>query len=297
MQKITYILFIALAALFFAACSNTRHLPKGESLFKGSKVIIKDRQAPRKERKVLQNDLVGVVRPKPNSKFLGMRLKLRIYNMVGESKGKKGFRRWLREKVGEPPVLASSVRMDNNKALMLNVLENRGFFYGTVTAEMKTDTNRKKSTAVFNVTTGSQYKILKAIFRKDSNAVISRDVDSIFQKTLLKPGTPYNLDVIKAERERIDRGLKEMGYFYFRPDYILVVVDSSIGDHKVNMYVRLKHREIPPEAYRAYSINDIYIYANFRLRGRAQDTATDSMVTIDNYHVIDRRKTFKPTNL
>jgi outer membrane protein insertion porin family len=295
LQKITNISFILVAALLFTACSNTRHLPKGESLFRGSKVHIKDNIASKREKKLLQNDLTGVVRPRPNSKFLGIRAKLTIYNLAGVPKKKKGLRRWLREKAGEPPVLTSSVRMNMNKELMVNTLQNRGFFYGTVSAEMKTDTNKKKSTAVFDVTTGPQYKILTSMFIKDSSAAISRDVDSIFKTTLLTPGTPYNLDLIKAERERIDRSLKEIGYFYFRPDYILVVVDSSIGDHKVNMYVRLKHGEIPPEANRVYSINDIFIYANYKLRGKRQDTATDSMVVVDNYHVIDKKKTFKPT--
>ena len=35
------------------------------------------------------------------------------------------------------------------------------------------------------------------------------------------------------------RMLKEKGYFYFRPDYILVLVDSNIGGHRVNLYVKL----------------------------------------------------------
>ena len=267
MQRNTYIYIIAFCALLISSCSNTRHLPAGESLFVGSKVHIQDDEATKKERKILQNDLVGVVRPKPNRKFLGMRVRLRLYEFAGSSKKNKGLKKWLREKVGEPPVLTSTVKLSTNKELMANVLQNKGFFYGKASAEMKTD-KKKRATAVFDVTTGPQYTIKQSYYTRDSTDMISKDVDSIFKTTLLKPGAAYNLDLIKAERERIDRGLKEMGYFYFRPDYILVVVDSSIGDHKVNMYVKLKHREIPKEAYKAFKINDIYIYANYKLRGK-----------------------------
>ncbi len=270
-QETTKISLILLVALVISSCSNSRHLPAGESLFKGSKVHIDDNEASKKERKVLKTDLVGVVRPKTNSKTLGVRIKLSLYNLAGDTKKKKGIRQWLRNKVGEPPVLASSVRLNNNKDIMVNLLQNRGFFDATASAKMQTS-KRRKSTAVFEITTGPQYTINKVYFRKDSS-FIAHKIDSNFSATLLGPGAPYNLDLIKAERARIDRGLKNEGFFYFTPDYVLVIVDSSIGDHKVNMYVQLKHKEIPPEAYRRYNINDIFLYANYKLRGNNEDTS------------------------
>jgi len=282
-----------LLTCFTCACSNTKHLAKGDSLFKGSKVHIEDDEASKKERKVLIGDLVGVVRPKPNTKTLGIRLKLSLYNFAGDTKKKKGLRKWLRNKVGEPPVLVRDVNLNTNKALMVNLLQNKGFFYASVSARFDTGRNHK-STAVFNVTTGPQYLINKVYFRKDSSG-ISKDVDSLFSQTLLTEGTAYNLDLIKAERNRIDRGLKEGGYFYFKPDYILVIVDTSIGGHKVNMYVKLKHNEIPEEAYNVYTINDIYIYTNYKLRGKSEDTSKANKVKVDSYYVIDNKKSFKPS--
>ncbi len=289
------ILSVIIALMFccvLAACSNSRHLPAGESLFKGSQVHINDHEASQKERKVLITDLTGAVRPKTNTKTLGARVKLSLYNFAGDTKRKKGLRPWLRNRVGEPPVLVSSVHLNNNRDIMVNLLQNRGFFHATVAAKMNTN-KKKKSTAVFDVTTGPQYVINQVFFRKDSSA-ISNDIESAFSKTLLTPGSPYNLDLIKAERTRIDRNLKELGYFYFKPDYILVIVDSSIGGNKVNMYVKLKHREIPPEVYNVYSINDIYIYANYNMRGRSEDTSKTNAVVVDSYQVIDNKKMFRP---
>lgn len=293
MRQIAPYVFLMAVAWLLQGCSNTRNLPKGERLFRGSKVVINDNDAGRRERKVLKNDLAGLVRPRPNSKFLGFRLKLSLYNLAGKSKSDKGIKGWLRNKAGQPPVLASSVHLDANKKLMVNYLQNRGYFDATAKAEFNNAVN-KKSQAVFNIYTGPQYTINKVEFRKDTTALISRQIDSDFNKTMLQPGNPYNLDVIKAERERIDRLLKEKGYYYFKPDYILVVVDSSIGNHKVNMYVKLKHREIPPEAYRPYSINDIFIYASYRLRASKDDTDKKNKVKYDSYYVIDNMHAFKP---
>ena len=293
LYKPAKILILLVLTSWLCACSNSKHLPEGESLFRGTKLHIEDKQVGKKERKVLTNDLIGLVRPKPNTKFLGIRLKLTLYNAAGETKKKRGIRQWLRNKVGEPPVLMSSVNLNYNRDLMVNFLENRGFFNAKATAEIDTG-RRKKSSALFRITTREQYTINEVHFRNDSSQ-IALDVDSSFSETLLKPGSPYNLDVIKAERSRIDRMLKEGGYYYFKSDYILVKADSSIGNHKVNMYVQLKHREIPPEAYGVYTINDIFIFANFRLQGREQDTSKAGMVSVDSYHVIDSKKSFKPS--
>lgn len=241
----------------------------------------------------MQSDINQMIRPKPNSKTLGMRVKLRLYNFAGPSPKNKGIRKWLRNKAGEAPVLSSKFDKETNIALIENYLQNRGYFYGRAKGELKTD-KKKRSSSSFEVTTGPQYIIDKVSFRRDSSE-IAGDIDSEFKETLLKPGTPYNLSLIKAERVRIDRMLKERGYFYFKPDYILVIADSSPGDHKLDVYVRLKHRDIPPDAYKVYTINDVYVYANYRMRSGASDTVKADMVNQDGYYVIDKSKTFKPS--
>ena len=48
----------------------------------------------------------ALLRPKPNGSFLGIRVKLLLYNFAGKPTG-KGLRYLIREKLGEPPVIAS----------------------------------------------------------------------------------------------------------------------------------------------------------------------------------------------
>jgi len=287
------ILLVTIAVWSLCACSNSRHLAKGESLYVGSRVHVAGDSISRKERKILKSDLEGLVRPRPNTTFLGIRLKLSLYHAAGNTKRKKGLKQWIRNKVGEPPVLSGAVQVQANKVLMTNFLENRGYFYAHVSGDMKVN-KKKKATAVFEVVAGSQYTINKVFFTKDSSR-ISIDIDSDFRQTLLTPGAPYNLELIKAERTRIERTLKEKGYYYFKADYLLVVVDSSIGTNKVNMYVKLKKKEIPDEAYVRYTINDIFIYADFRLQGKKQDTSKADKVLVDSYYIIDSKKSFKPS--
>lgn len=276
------------AVLFLCSCSNTRYLPEGESLYTETQVQVKDQYVPRKNRKIIEQDLTNAVAPKRNRKFLGMRVKLFIYNLAGDPDKESSVRRWLREN-GEPPVLASNFRKDRNESLLVNILENRGFFYPTVTSD--TVTKRKKTKGSFEVWTGPQYKIRNVHFPPDTSR-ITKDIALTAPKTLLKKGLPYNLDLIKGERDRISRELTEKGYYYFKSDYILLHADTSIGNQETDLYILIKEN-MPPAAEGIYWINDIHIFPDFRRRMRREDSVSHTRY-YDGYYITDSRNTFRP---
>lgn len=87
-----YVKYFVLLSLFFAlGCSNTKYLPEGELLYTGGSVTVKDSVIKRKDRKALETEMEGLLRPKPNKQILGLRPKLWIYNIAGEPKKKKVF--------------------------------------------------------------------------------------------------------------------------------------------------------------------------------------------------------------
>jgi outer membrane protein assembly factor BamA len=293
---------ILASAFFISACSNTRRLPEGETLYVGSKVNIKDKEADRRQLKVLKEDLTGAVKPRPNSTILGIRLKLTVYNMVHDT-SKKGFIRKAIRKFGEPPVLASQFDAEKNRKLLVNIAENKGFFYPSVIVSTKT--RAKKTRSIFDVTTGPQYKIREVKF-KQTNAQVTKDVAAQQPKTLLQKGQPYNLDLIKGERDRIDKQLKEIGYYYFNSDYLLVQVDTGVGDHQVDMYVKVKE-DAPIEAREKYYINRVFIYPNYRierqrrnsgdstrLTRRVQQSRVQDTLFYERYYIIGNTKAYKP---
>jgi hypothetical protein len=67
----------------------------------------------------------AIVRPKPNSSFLGFRPKLFIKLLVLQKA--KGFRYWLKPK-WEAPVYYSKVDLEYNKLVLQNNAENDGYF-------------------------------------------------------------------------------------------------------------------------------------------------------------------------
>ena len=212
-MKTKYIKYFIALSLFFAfGCSNTKYLPDGDLLFTGSSVTVKDSVLKKKEKKALENELETLLRPKPNKKIFGLRPKLLIYNLAGEPKKEKGIRHWLRTKVGEAPVLFSKVDLDYNVAFLRNFTENKGYFKTRVSAD--STAKNKKATAEYTIWPKRQYKIKNVQFPADSSD-LGKAIAQTNRLTLLKEGEPYNLEVIKLERERIDARLKEKGYYYF----------------------------------------------------------------------------------
>jgi outer membrane protein insertion porin family len=284
-KNLRYLLIFALA---LHACSNTKYLPKNQKLYTGAKVdIIADTNTTKNERTVLTDDLKSLVRPKPNSSILGLRIKLWIYNKTRTTKT-KGIKHWINTKFGEPPVLVSTIDLEKNSTILQNRLQNVSYFQAGVSGD--TVSKGQTAKAVFSVQPGPGYRIRKVIFPQEGN-VIDTAIAVTSDETLLKPGNKYNLDVIKNERLRIDARLKEKGFFYFSDDDLILRVDSTGENHQVDMYVKVKNTTAD-RARRVYTINNLYVYPSYSLR----DTALklDSAVKYRWYNVVDPRKSITP---
>ncbi|OXB23876.1 hypothetical protein B0A80_09275 [Flavobacterium tructae] len=290
-MRMKYVRYFVVLSLFFVfGCSNTKYLPEGDLLYTGGSVTVKDSILKKKERKELENELNDLLRPKPNKQFLGLRPKLWFYNIAGEPKKQKGIRYWLRTKVGEPPVLFSKVDLEYNASVLRNFTENRGYFKTRVSAD--STVSHKRVTAEYTVVPKKQYIIKSVIFPDDSLAM-SRIIGRSSRRSLLKVGQPYDLDVIKAERERIDARLKEKGYYYFNPDYLLAQVDSSKGDHEVKIRLVIK-ADTPPKALTAYKINKIVVYPNFTISKDSVKYQPKDIIQYKDFTIIDTADSFKP---
>lgn len=283
-----------LTGLLLASCDNTKHLAPGQSLYIGSSVKVKaDPKISKSRRKALESDMSSLIRPKPNSKILGVRLKLSLYNSVDTPKG-KGLRYFIKNKLGEPPVIASYSTLEKDREVMVNRLENRGWFKDTVTLD--TMVKHRKFSGTFTAYVHDQYTIGNISFPKDSS-VLSRNIrgrDSTqkraLRRSLFKPGAPYDLDVVKAERVRIDTRLKQRGFYYFGPDYLYASVDSTVGNHKVDVDVRVKE-ETPDAARRQYRINNIIVYADY---DQNADTSLANARKYNGYTIVDPNHRFNP---
>ena len=274
------------------ACSATKNLGPGEVLYTGADVKINPDSAKKvKGEKDLEEALEGMTRPVPNKKFLGIRYKLFFYNLAGEPKKDKGFRYWMRNKLGEPPVLMNQVDINSNVRVLQSHLISKGYLQASGDGEKVVD--GKKGRAIYRMYTQDRYTINNITFPVvDTSYAITKIINDKNDKTLLKKGNYYDLDVFKAERVRIDNELKENGYYYFSPNYILLQVDSTIGDNQVNIHLKLKD-DTPFAALQPYYIRDINIYPNYTL-DRDSVIRFGEPVQHKDFTIYDPYKTYKP---
>jgi outer membrane protein assembly factor BamA len=243
------------------SCDATRSLADKELLYTGSKVIVTGDELGKEERKVLTVFSEELIRPRPNTSVLGVPYKLIVHEALGRSEvsGSEGWfaklKSRIRTRYGEAPVLYSRVDPSFTSRLIQNELDNKGYFRAHVAYD--TLQYGKKVKVVYKVLPGKVYRIGHVEF-PDGDNIMEQTIKDLQPASLLKSEMPYSLDLVKAERLRIDGLLKEQGFFYFSPDHLLVQADSTAGDSRVNLKLVVKP-ETPALAYEKYYIRNILI--------------------------------------
>lgn len=296
-QHIRQVLFFGTLGFAFS-CSNTKYLKEGEMLYTGAEIKIENDSLSKKSKKALKSELEDNLTPKPNSSFLGLRPKLFFYNIAKEPKKEKGFNYWLKYKIGEKPVLLSDVDREFNKDIIVNYSENKGYFNAKATYD--TVSNNKKAQVIYTLRPGNQYLINKVKFQNDSIPV-TEEIVKVSDKTLLKEGNPFDLGVIKSERERIDNQLKQKGFYYFHPDNLIIQADSTVTkNHKVELNVKLKENT-PDLAKQQFTIDKVIVFPNYNIRdvkdGKyniPMDSDSLAKYAHNDIYVIDPEQKFKP---
>ena len=261
--------FLILICLLLAACSGTKHLPKGEKLYTGGEIKLETTDKINK--RFIKTIAESAVRPAPNKSYLGIRPKLWMYMAAGENPKTK-FKKWLK-KTGEAPVLISSVKPGVTTAIIDAKLFNIGIFKSY--SESKIVEKKHTAKVIYTSHIHKPY-IVKELNYAISDDSLSHTILTEKKKSFIKPGEDYNLDILKNERIRIDALLKNNGYFYFNPDYLLFKADTSAVNHTISFKLTLKD-SIPKNALTVYRINKVFIDQDYSLNEEVPDRTKDTI--------------------
>ncbi|GAA4405762.1 BamA/TamA family outer membrane protein [Nibrella viscosa] len=286
------LLGLLLGGMLLGGCNVAKHLPANERLYVGTDIYVKgDSGVSAAEQKTLKGQLKELARPKPNKTLFGYPYKVWLYYLMGEPRRENDFRAWFRRKLGEPPVLASAKAISSNKTVMTAFLENEGYFRSAVDGRLE-EIKGYQARAIYEATVQPRYYIDSVRFLIDSTT-IRKELVAIRNRSLLKVGNPYRFEVIKAEQERISEMLHRRGFYYFQPNYVAVLVDSTTGDHRVRIYIALKP-DMPEAAEIPYQIRDIYVYPSYSIRGAERDTNQRNATAYQGLQIVDPGNYYKP---
>lgn len=284
-----YIVYIlAVLALGISGCSGLRYVPKEESLYAGARVKIVASGTDKKTGHV-KSEVSEVLRPKPNKKFLGMRSALWLYYVTGTPKKEKGFRSWLKNKFGEPPVYYSQIDVPLISKAIDARLFNIGYLDSYSQYEIKQKKKGKLTYVEYTVFLADPYTIQEVTYPQGTDS-ITKAIARSQKRSKVKVGDRYSLDVLKEERERIDNILKRRGYYYFRPDYLLFAMDTGYGNKKVRLSLNLK-KDMPDKAKLVYNIAEVNVFPYYK---PDRDSSDAQLLVIDSINYYKETKYIRP---
>ena len=272
-----------LTLLLLAGCSGLRYVPANEKLYTGASVKLAYPGGKKpKNASALQTEMTGLLRPAPSKSFLGLRPQLYFWHLgVGK---KKGFGKFLADKLGKAPVYLSAVKIPATEGLIVGHLHNDGYF-GAV-ASHSTKETAKTASITYTAATGPVY-VIREIHFPARDTLVDAAIRATQPGSLLKVGDPYNLATFTAERVRIDNVLKNAGYYYFNPDFILFQVDSTLHE-QVNVFMRIKPRT-PLKGLIPYRLDQVMLNTRYVLT----DTLPHAPLLRDGYQYIPDEKLFR----
>jgi outer membrane protein insertion porin family len=277
---------LSIVCMLLAACSGTRHLPPGSKLYAGAHIKLESKENIKKKRFIRTTPEIAL-RPKPNQSFLGIRPKLWLYVTAGEDPKSK-FKKWLK-KMGEPPVLMSSINPGATSSIIDAKLFNIGIFKSFT--EFKT-VEKKHSSGVIYISHIHKPYTVNELTCSVSDDSLNQMILTEKEKSFIKPGEDYNLNKLRNERMRIDALAKNNGYFFFSPDYLLFKADTSEVNHTVTFRLSLKD-SIPANALTVYRINNVFIDQDYSLGDGATTESSKDTTRYQNIVFLGKESEMK----
>ena len=276
MNQRNYLIGLLLGLLSWS-CSTTKNLPEGAVLYTGiSKIEIQQPDASKAGRSTVEEVEAALSYP-PNNALLGSSsvrvpfpFGLWVYNAFVNKEGKVS--RWIFNKLAAKPVLISTVNPDVRVKVARNLLNEYGYFNGATSYALVPDKkDPRKAKIAYQVTMNQPYTIDSILYVRMRNRVDSL-LPRLSSERLIRKGDNFNVVRLQEERERIADRLRDNGYYYFRPEYMIYQADTTITPGKVSLRIVPKEG-MPRNALIPWKLGSVDFYLN----GYRNEQPTDSI--------------------
>lgn len=258
----------AILIIVVAGCSTTSKLDDGEILYNGMKLNVKAAEGDKVPAGVTA-DMSKAVNVRPNNPwpFISpymrnpLPLGLWVYNHMNDSA--RGLKGWIYNKLVEKPVLVTDARPATRVKMLESILDDNGYFGSKVSYSLQSGRNPKKAKIIYDADLPAPYLIDSIQYINDGTK-LGFLIDTISKRSkYLVKGERFCVDSLESVRTKIANTLRNLGYYYFRPEYIEYLADSIITPHAIALRVSLADN-IPEMARRQYRVGNIYTYVTRR---------------------------------
>lgn len=282
MKYISQIILLLLAVLLVGSCSSTSSVPEGDQLYIGLKPIEYKEYEKNDHFYAVQEEVEAALATAPNGAFFGssyhrtIPYKLWIWNNFSNSKTKLG--KWIAKTFGSAPVLMSWVNPELRTSVAQSVLRNHGYLGGTVSYMVEQQKNPKKAKIAYTVNMNelSTVDTLEYVnFPSLSDSLIRLHAD----EARIKPGDPFDVSALDAERSRLSTLFRNNGFYYYQPSYASYLADTLAVPGKVHLRLQLVDN-IPAAANHKWYIGKMNVNIMKQSMEQLRDTFTYRRLTL-----------------
>lgn len=285
----TYKTVFSLVFLLIYSCGIEKYIPEGEQLYTGAELEL-ETVSDLKDIKEVKTELFNLIEPSPNATFLGMKPAL-FFHYKAQREKPGFFYKFLNKSFGEEPVYFSEVNTERVEELILNRLDNNGFFYSR--SDSETTIDGKFASVNYSASLPEAYVLENYNLESDS-LPIYKEIEKMLPETALVKGDRFDLDLLKAERARLNNGLKRRGYYNSQEDLLIFEADTNqYKNKKFDLFLRLK-KDVPARASIPYTIDSITVYPNYSIEGDTLPLIKNNVTQVDSIDFVQNELYFKP---
>ena len=264
-------ILMVLSALFYSQCTVTHHLQADQKLLVKHKITADNR-------KINKAEISNYIKPKPNRKFLGTRMRLSFYYTFEDSERKFGS--WMRDIIGEPPVLYDQTLITKNEEQIRLFLNELGYYDAAVSSNIEyRGLQKKKVVADYSVKSGKLFVISSVSYAIEDSA-LSPIINRTKNLSKIRVGQPFAIALLQEEQTQIVRMCNNSGYYAFSKDNVIFSADTTHGPDSVTLVISVK--KTTENSLKQHRINKTTINQNYKptnRRSRQQNQPSEAVDT------------------
>lgn len=247
---------LLVAILITTGCSVSRFIPEDEYLLNDVRMRTSDKT-------VSTSQMQGYVQQHANSRWFSLlKVPMGPYLMSGRDSTKR-INRFL-QRIGEAPVIYSQEKAFKTVENIRSAVRNMGYLQAEV--DLLEQRKRFKLNALYDIHPGQRYRVSE-FDRHIADERIRQLVDSADGESRIYVGMPFDLNELDAERSRLNRLLRNNGYYLFNKEYIRFEADTTLGNHHVALTMLIDDYQPGGQAtsrvpHRQFHIKDVHFVSD-----------------------------------
>lgn len=238
-----YLLPVLLTAqCALVSCSITSHLPEGDLLYTGLDRI--ERHLSDTVDAQIDEAMALTLEVPPANSLFGsayhmspVPFGLWAYNALYPTK-EHGLRHWLWTKLKTDPKLLSQVNPRLRAQAAEAILKDEGYFDAIVTYDtLLHPKDSLRAQLAYDVTFHHQSRLGSIKYMSSASAGVDSIISHTQDNRLFNKGDRFSASRLEEEKNRLSATLRDSGYFFFSPDYVKFLGDSTLSPNSVSLRV------------------------------------------------------------